>query len=90
MSSAVTREAARSGTPTRQEGSHFWNARTLVRCLETRLRSGDARRHAAEEGLGINLEALDALAAQVRAHNNEVQARFEYSGAQNRLARAVG
>ena len=41
-------------------------------------------------GLGINVEALDALAAQVRAQNNRIRALYEYDVAQDRLARAVG
>jgi len=41
-------------------------------------------------GVGINVEALDALATQVRAQNNEVQALFEHNVAQDRLARALG
>ncbi len=41
-------------------------------------------------GFGINLEALDALAAQVRAQSNQIRAMFEYDVAQDRLARAVG
>ncbi|MBI3911744.1 MAG: TolC family protein [Armatimonadetes bacterium] len=42
------------------------------------------------EGKGINLEPLDALAAQVRAQNNLVQALFDYNVAQDQLARALG
>jgi outer membrane protein len=41
-------------------------------------------------GKGINVEALDALAAHVRAQNNHVQALFEYAVAQDRLARSIG
>jgi outer membrane protein TolC len=41
-------------------------------------------------GLGINVEALDALAARVRAQNNEIQALYEYNVAQDQLARALG
>lgn len=42
------------------------------------------------EGAGINLEALDALAAQVRAENNEVQAAYERDAARDLLAYAAG
>jgi len=41
-------------------------------------------------GKGINVEALDALAASVRAQNNQVQALFDYQVAQDRLTRAAG
>ena len=41
-------------------------------------------------GKGINVEVLDALAASVRAQNNQVQAQFDYQIAQDRLARAAG
>jgi outer membrane protein TolC len=41
-------------------------------------------------GVGINVEALDALTARVRAQNNEVQALFEHNIARDRLARALG
>jgi outer membrane protein TolC len=41
-------------------------------------------------GLGINVEALDALATQVRAQSNQIRAVYEFNVAQDRLARAVG
>lgn len=41
-------------------------------------------------GKGINVEALDALSAQVRAQNNEIQALYEYNSAQDQLARSLG
>jgi outer membrane protein len=41
-------------------------------------------------GKGINVEALDALAAQVRSQSNEIQALYEYNVAQDQLARALG
>ena len=43
-----------------------------------------------EAGKSINVEVLDALASLTRAQTNYAQALFDYSVAQDRLARAQG
>jgi outer membrane protein TolC len=43
-----------------------------------------------QSGRGIAVEALDALAARVRAEGNVVQALFQYNVARDQLLRAVG
>ncbi len=43
-----------------------------------------------QSGRSIVVEALDALAARVRAEGNVVQSLFQYNVAQDQLLRAVG
>jgi len=66
------------------------NLTTASQTLESAREDYRVVRLRVASGRGINLEALDALAAQVRAENNVVQARFEHQVAQDRLLYATG
>jgi outer membrane protein TolC len=84
---AVAQEVATALVSLQAAERNVATARAAVAAAEEDYRVAQLRYTA---GRGINVEALDALAAQVRAQNNEVQALYEYGAAQDRLLRAVG
>ncbi len=84
-----------------QVGQETATALANLRAAERNVHAARTATTAAEEnhriallryssGIGINVEAFDALAALVRARNAEVQALYEHQAAHDRLLRAVG
>lgn len=84
-----------------QVGQEVATALTSLRTAERNVSTANTAVVAAQEdyrvallrytaGLGINLEALDALAAQLRAQSNQIRALYEFDVASDRLSRAVG
>ena len=79
VSTALLRlKAARENLTT--AGTGLESAREDYRVVQLRVAAGR----------GINLEALDALAVQVRGENNLVQARLDYDVAEDQLLYATG
>jgi outer membrane protein TolC len=83
----VGREVATALLNLRAAESNVQTARSGLVAAEEEYRVALIRYAA---GKGINVEALDAQTAQVRAQSNHVQALFEYHVAQDQLARALG
>jgi outer membrane protein TolC len=87
MALQVSQEVATALLDLRAAERNVQTARTGLVAAEEEYRVALIRYTA---GKGLNVEALDAQSAQVRAQSNHVQALFEYHVARDRLARAFG